>query len=247
MSLTVDGLRIAGRLYLPDTVPCSIVCVCHGIPASPEAEDSNSNDGGYPRLAERIRDRGLGAFIFNFRGTRDSGGNFDILGWTRDLRAVIDYLWSLPEIDGYPLSLLGFSGGATVSIYVAAADARVASVVACACPAEFVFGERTPQGIVEHFRRIGLIRDADFPASVDDWSRGFKKVSPVRYIAGIAPRPLLLVHGSRDEVVNVSQAYRLRDNAGDPKQLVIIDGAGHRLRLDDKAMTVVIDWLKSQC
>ena len=64
-------------------------------------------------------------------------------------------------------------------------------------------------------------------------------------MAEIAPRPLLLVHGSEDEVVDVSHAHKLYDRAGETKQIIIIDGAGHRLRQDDRAMAIVIDWLKS--
>ena len=64
-------------------------------------------------------------------------------------------------------------------------------------------------------------------------------------MAEIAPRPLLLVHGSQDETVEVSHAHKLYDRAGKPKQIIIVEGAGHRLRQDDRAVAIVIDWLKS--
>lgn len=186
-------------------------------------------------------------FIFNFRGTGASGGNLDILGWTRDLKAAIDYLCTLPEVDKSRLSLLGFSGGAAVSIYVASQDRRVSSVATCACPAEFALftGSDDPASIIDRFRSIGAIRDRDFPRSAEEWLSGFRLVSPVRYIGRIAPRPLLIVHGSQDEVVQVGHAHRLYERAGEPKQIVIVDGAGHRLRQDDRAVATVIDWLKS--
>ena len=38
--------------------------------------------------------------------------------------------------------------------------------------------------------------------------------------------------------------YMLR--RGRPKQIIIVDGAEHRLRQNDRAMAIVIDWLKSQ-
>ena len=185
----------------------------------------------------------------SFRGSGASGGDFDILGWTRDLRAVINHLWALPELDSSRLFLLGFSGGAAVSVFVASEDERVSAVVACACPAEFNFfpdddGER--QAVVDHFRGIGTIRDKGFPPSVEEWFSGFRVVSPINYVAGIAPRPLLLVHGSRDGVVEVTHARRLYDRAGQPKELAVIDGAEHRLRQNDRAMSVVIDWLESR-
>jgi len=247
VALYVDGLKIAGQLYLPgkgDRIPYSVVCVCHGIPA----KSPDPSDRGYPLLAERICRQGFAVFIFNFRGTGASGGNLDMLGWTRDLKAAIDYLYALPEIDRSRLSLLGFSGGAAVLVYVASQDERVSSIVTCACPAEFTFflGVDEPQSIIDHFRGIGTIRDESFPQSIEEWLSGFRLVSPIRYVAGIAPRSLLLVHGSKDEVVEVSHAYKLYARAGEPKQIIIVDGAGHRLRQNDRAMAIVIDWLKSR-
>jgi len=245
VTLKVDGLDIVGQLYLPgDRIPYPTICVCHGIPSG----SPDPGDRGYPELAERICHEGFAALIFNFRGTGASGGNLDILGWTRDLKAAIDYLWALPEVDRSRLSLLGFSGGAAVSVYVASQDDRVSCVVACACPAEFTFITKVsePQSIVDHFRSIGDIRDKDFPHSIQDWFGGFKQVSPIKYVAEIAPRPLLLVHGNQDETVEVSDAHRLYAQAGEPKQIIIVEGAGHGLRQNDRAMAAVIGWLKSQ-
>jgi len=245
--LQVEEISICGQFYLPGAgTESPAVCVCHGIPSGkPPAQD----DGGYPLLAERICNEGFAVLIFNFRGTGDSGGNLDLPGWTRDLRAAIDYLWSLAAVDKSRLSLLGFSGGAAVSVYVASQDSRVASVAACACPAELdlLFGDSEPQATVDYFRGIGAIREADFPPSAAEWRNGFNLVSPIGYIAGIAPRPLLLVHSNQDETVPVGHAYRLYDSAGEPKQIVIIDGASHGLRQDERAITAVLDWLKSRC
>jgi fermentation-respiration switch protein FrsA (DUF1100 family) len=245
IGLSVETFKLAGQLYLPgdggqSTYPT--VCICHGIPAG----IPDSNDRGYPLLAERICGQGFSVFIFNFRGSGLSGGNFDILGWTSDLSAVIDYLWALAEVDRPRLYLLGFSGGAAVSIYVGAQDERVSAIAACACPAEFTFISDDARSAVEYFRSIGTIRDEDFPRSAKEWLNGFRLVSPINYVAEIAPRPLLLVHGSQDETVEVNHAYRLYDRAGEPKRLVIIEGAEHRLRQNEEAMNTVIEWLKSR-
>jgi len=247
VTLEVDGLKLVGRLYLPadgNQPKYPTVCICHGIPSG----KPDPNDRGYPALAERICQPGLAAFIFNFRGTGASGGNLDIQGWARDLKATLGYLCALPEVDRSNLALLGFSGGAAVSTFVAAHDTRVSSMVSCACPAEFTFLNKTgnPQPIIDHFRGIGAIRDEHFPSSAAEWLDGFETIRPIDYVAGITPRPLLLVHGDHDEVVDVSHAYRLYTRAREPKQLVIIEGAGHRLRQNDRAMTIVTDWLKSR-
>ena len=247
IALEVDGIAIIGQLYLPDSgAPCPAVCVCHGVPSG---NPPDPGDGGYPVLAEKLCREGFAVLIFNFRGAGESGGNLDILGWTRDLQVAIDYLWRLDDIDRSHLCLLGFSAGAAVSVYVASQDERVSGVAACACPAEFtLFTEGSaPQAIIDRFRSIGAIREEGFPPSVEEWLDGFRLVTPLDHVTGISPRPLLLVHGSRDETVDISQAHRLYETAGEPKQLVIIEGAGHRLRQDDRATGAVLDWLKWQC
>ncbi len=244
--LDVERISISGRLYLPEgKAPHPVVCLCHGIPAHKPEPDAND----YGQTAEEICRAGFAAMIFNFRGTGASGGNLDILGWSRDLAAVIDYLYGRPDIDRSRLSLLGFSGGAAVAIYVAAGDRRVSCLSAAACPTDFAMLTETdePRSVVGHFRSIGAIRDPSFPASPRQWLAGFRTVRPIDYVADIAPRPLLLVHGDSDQTVEVNHAHRLYHRAGEPRELVVIDGAGHRLRHDNRAMAAIINWLKTRC
>ncbi|MBC8274557.1 MAG: prolyl oligopeptidase family serine peptidase [Chloroflexi bacterium] len=247
ITLTVDNLRLPGEVYFPETTkrPYPALCLCHGIPSG---QPSSSDDRGYPGLAERFCAAGFITLIFNFRGAGPAQGNLDMMGWTRDLEAAIDYLASLEEVDKSRLCLLGSSGGAAVSVYVAANDPRVSSLATFACPAEFSFltDKQRARATVDHFRSIGVIRDADFPPSVDEWLEGFSVVSPLRWIDRISPHPLLLIHGDKDDLVPVEHAYKLYERAGEPKELAIIPDVGHRLRLEEKAITAALDWLKTK-
>ncbi len=240
--LTVDGLKIAGAIYVPEKeVPHPTVCICHGIPSG----ITEPGDGGYPVLAERICSEGFTTFIFNFRGSRNSEGNLDIRGWIRDLKSVIDYLWQQPEIDTGKLVLAGYSAGASVSIRTAANDDRIAGVASCASPAELAFMIKEPARVIQYFRSIGIIRDADFPESVEKWAVGFQEANALESIGRIAPRPLLILHGTQDDLVNVDNAHLLFRAAGEPKNLVLIEGAGHRLRREERAVRALIEWLKA--
>jgi fermentation-respiration switch protein FrsA (DUF1100 family) len=244
--LKSDGLELAGELRIPSRDKGhAALCICHGIPAGPP----DPTDRGYALLAERFCQAGFVTLIFNFRGTRTSQGNLDLLGWTRDLQAALDFLCGLEEADKGRVCLLGFSGGAAVSIYTAAHDSRVSLVATCACPADFGFlpqGE-TAREAIERFRQIGTIRDKDFPPSVEEWQKRFESVSPINWVDKISPRPLLLVHGEADELIPLEHAYRLYEKAKEPKELRIIAGGKHRLRVDKAAMDFVLDWLKAQC
>jgi len=51
------------------------------------------------------------------------------------------------------------------------------------------------------------------------------------------------VHGDRDEVVPLAHAEKLFEKAGQPKELVILPGAGHRLRQDVRAIETAMKWL----
>jgi len=243
-NLTVDGLKITGQLYLPETgsPPYPAVILCHGVPSG----ISDPADGGYPLLAKTISAAGLAVYTFRFRGTGESEGNFDIAGWTHDLKAVIDYLYAQPEIESSHISLVGFSAGAAVSIYMAAQDKRITSVIACASPADFraISDAGKPQLTIDHFRKIGIIRDPGYPRSLEEWLNGFRRVNALQSVAAIAPRPLLLVHSRGDGIVPVSDSEKLFARAGEPKKLVIIEGTEHRLRRNETAVATIIQWLK---
>ncbi|NQT48654.1 MAG: alpha/beta hydrolase, partial [Chloroflexi bacterium] len=170
----------------------------------------------------------------------------DMMGWAKDLGVVIDYMWFLRQVDRSRFCLMGFSGGAAVSTYVAANDSRVSRVVLCACPAEFrgLIEEEAGQSSIQHFRRIGMIRDAGFPPSLDDWLHGFKQMTPLQWVDKISPRPLLLLQGTDDDLVEASHTYRLYEKAKEPKEMAFVDGGGHKLRLSEKAMDIAIEWLR---
>jgi pimeloyl-ACP methyl ester carboxylesterase len=51
--------------------------------------------------------------------------------------------------------------------------------------------------------------------------------TPSRVVAGIAPVPLLVAHGTDDWLVPVDHARVLFDRAGEPKQLLLIPGGLH--------------------
>jgi len=243
--LSVDDIMLAGQVFLPDD--CSgvypAICICHGIPAVPYNPEEK---GGYPELAARFCRAGFAVLVFNFRGCGPSQGNIDMPGWTNDVDAAIDFLHMLPEVDRNKIYLLGSSGGAAVSIYTAAHNKCVSAVAAMACPAEFDFmaGGHTAESLIARFREIGVIKDADFPPSVKKWIDGFKAVAPIEYVGKVSPKPLLLVHGESDDVVPVEHVERLYAKAGRPKEKIILPGAGHRLRQDERAIESVMSWLR---
>ncbi|MFC1993845.1 alpha/beta hydrolase [Chloroflexota bacterium] len=243
VKLSADNLQLTGEIYFPQGESSHpTLCICHGIPA----RISDTQDKGYPLLAETFCNQGFCVLIFNFRGCGESEGNLDITGWNKDLEAAIDYLYSLGKADKSRLSLLGFSGGAAVSVYRAAQDKRVSAVVTCASPVRFsnITDLERMESLIEQCRQVGTIRDQSFPPSIHEWVRGFEEASPVKWIRQISPRPILIIHGDRDQVCPPDDAWALYHEAKKPKDISIIKGGEHRLRLNDLAMSTALSWLK---
>jgi uncharacterized protein len=243
-NLVVDNLKIAGQLFWPDegSAPFPAVILCHGVPSG----IVDPADGGYPQLAQTMTQSGLAAFTFRFRGSGESEGNFDILGWQRDLQGVIEYIQIAPKVRKDQVALVGFSAGGALALCQTARDQRIKAVAACAAPVDFnaIFEAEKPQLSVTYFRKIGIIRDENFPPSLPEWLAHFKQINALDCVNRIAPRPLLLLQSEEDKVVPIDNALRLFEKAGEPKQLRLFPGDVHQLRKHPAAVDTLIDWLR---
>lgn len=245
-SAAVDGLRIRGRLFFPAARPdrlYPVLVICHGVPGGPAASRP-PEDPGYEGLAQEIASLGVAAAIFNFRGCGDSDGNFELIGWTRDLDAVLDVVANTPHIDPTRVLVLGFSGGGAAAIKVASENPAIYGLAVVGTPSDFGFLVRDPQQVVEDFRGRGIIRDPDFPADSQRWAAGFLDIEPRRWIAHFKGKNLLIVHGDQDELIPVEQAHELMQHApAGVGKLVIIPGGVHKLRLDPRCIAVIKEWV----
>ncbi len=255
IKIQVDNLTLRGRAYWPEDICCPgksrpFLILCHGIPragaVSEKNAESEEEDGGYPALARLCASRGMPVFHFNFRGAGESEGDFDLLGWTRDLTAFLDYWEKRGAERGF--SLWGFSAGAAVSAYVASIDARVQKLLLAACPASFreLFPPEGLDQLILRFRKTGIIHNTAFPSDPEQWLENIYAVEPLECIAFLTPRPLLLVHGTGDELIPFSHAFRLYRRAGQGRQLIILPGAPHQLRREKKAVEICLHWLETE-
>jgi putative redox protein len=179
----------------------------------------------------------------NFRGTADSDGDFSLAGWFADLLAAVDHLLGTERVNG--VWLAGFGTGGALSVCAGARDLRVRGVAALAAPADFDDWGRHPRRLLLHSRTIGIIRSSGFPASLEDWAQPLRTLRASVLAAEVAPRALLVMHGSDDAVVPADDARALAEAHG-TADLRIIRGAGHNLRQDPRAMAVLLGWLDRQ-
>ena len=238
--------KLAAHIAQPSRAaagPRPVLVLCHGFPAAPGGALTSAQT--YPDLADHLStETGWTVIAFNFRGTGDSEGNFSLQGWLDDLTAVVDHAVDLPRVGG--VWVAGSSAGGAVALCVAAEDDRIRGVATLAAPAEFDNWASDARAFLAHCRQLGVIREAAFPPDVEAWAGEFKKVQPLVSVAEIPPRPLLLLHGSDDPTVPVSDARALADAAGGEADMRVITGAGHRLRHDPRAVAALMGWMERQ-
>lgn len=241
--LPSDGNLLAAELVRPpmraDVSRVPAVLLVHGYPSQVSAAVIAST--ALPELAERIAaEMGWTAMALQLRGVGDSEGSFSLRGWLDDLLAAVDHLAADASVSG--VWLAGYGTGGALSICAAAANPAIRGVAALGAPADFDDWASNPRRVLDHAREVGLIRDPGFPASLDQWSRELRELRAVAAAPQLAPRPLLVVHGSDDDLVPVFDARVIVDAHGSA-ELRIIYGAGHRLRHDPRAVAVLLGWL----
>jgi uncharacterized protein len=240
-----EGLRLTGHLARPVGGPQSglpAVVIAPGYPSGPDLGATAATT--HPDLAERIaNEMGWVALSINFRGSGGSEGDFSLTGWLTDLLAAVDHLLGAERVNG--VWLAGFGTGGALSICAGARDLRVRGVAALAAPADFDDWARHPRRLLLHSRSVGIIKSSGFPASFDEWSNGLRLLRGQVAVTDLAPRALLVMHGSDDAMVPVQDARTLAEAHG-TADLRIIRGAGHNLRQDPRAMAVLLGWLDRQ-
>ncbi len=256
------GLTIRGTEYRPEgdgRFPA--VVISHGF---------TGTGGDIAHYARQLAGWGFAAYVFDFCGgsTRSaSDGRFQdmtVLTEVEDLAAVVEYVRHLPCIDAGALSLMGCSQGGFVSALFAAEHPDLVSRLLLFYPALC---------IPEDARRGNMLMYAFDPDNVPELippvlPEGFppeaaRSMEPIgrAYVTSVQkmdafsavasyPGPVLIVHGDRDDAVNVVNSRRAQTAYHSVRplrcQLAEITGAGHGFReLEDvHAMELAREFLR---
>ena len=173
-------------------------------------------------------DGGYNVLLIDTRGCGKSGGTTVGLGATepRDISGAVSFAET--AFDTPRVAVLGISLGAGAVILAAAADRRIAALVA-----DSAWTDQDLQLSRLSFVPIGGFRMPLLPYGAIAVSAmvgtDVTKARPIDAIARVAPRPVLLIHSADDDnaTTPVSGAHALFAAAGEPKELWIVPHGGH--------------------
>lgn len=201
---TSDGVRLHGW-FLTGAAPRTgiTVLLLHG---------NAGNLRGVAPDAAFLQGRGFDVFLIDYRGYgKSEGETLDEATLKLDGAAAMRYLTAERGVDLATIALFGYSLGTTVATDLAVSSpCRALAVVAPLASARWQAHMVLPwlpdlflHSMRSHFDTVGKI--------------------------GRANCPVLVVHGSDDEVISVAQGRAVYEAAPQPKRLVIVPGGRHWL------------------
>ena len=172
---------------------------------------NGSNNGDLVEIASIFHGLGISVLLIDYRGYGQSSPVFPNEARVyQDAEAAWQYLTNGLEIEPQNIFIYGHSLGGAIAIELASRHPDMAGII--------VEGTFTSMRDMAQFIRWLRI----FPL---DWlvTQHFDSISKIKSLS----TPLLILHGSADDIIPVAMAKELFAAAPQPKQLVIIPQANH--------------------
>ncbi len=209
--VTREGLHIAGW-YVPSKNRSAVI-ITHG---------TNSDRTTMLPEMRPLAAAGIAVLAFDWPGFGESEGPILWGGAARGaLSAAVDWLSARADVDPDRIGGLGFSMGGFVMTQVAASDRRLRAIALESAPGSidtYVEIHFSKWRFLSEWAARQALRRSDL-FSIDR--------SPIRLIADISPRPLLIIGETDDPEIPASMTRALFESAREPKTLWLIHGSQH--------------------
>lgn len=232
--VTFDGTSgaLSGNLQIPDGEPRGGVVLSHCFTCSKSLKVTR-------QLATGIEDGGYAVLRYDFTGLGESEGEFAETTVTTnvgDIEAAARYM----SRRGFgPCALVGHSLGGAATLLAAGNVDAVRAVVAVAAPftpehVRHLFDEQDVEQALASGRVRVKLAGRPFDIAAEFFRDLERHCSPDR-IAALG-RPLLVVHGTKDTLVEIAEGERIFAAAKQPRWFAAIPNADHFFMLERHAV-----------
>lgn len=213
---TQDGLKLYA-LYYPAQNGAAVILL-HGY---------RSRHSEVIPVAEMLVRHGYGVLLPDLRGHGRSEGTDITFGKLEqyDVAAAYTYLTATAGVAPGRVALFGNSMGSAIAILYAADHPEIPAVVAQSpynsYEDEIIYQTerfQMPAWLVVPMIRFWAQQEFDFP--LDD-------ISPILKISQISPRPIFILQGGQDVMLDVKKAQQLVDADGEPRLYWFDETVGH--------------------
>jgi len=219
-----------------------VIIVCHGFTGSKEG------NGEALKMADELGRLGYNTLLFDFAGCGESEGMWEditLSSHMEDLGSIVDWC----EKQGFSKFILtGRSFGGTTVLCYTARDPRISGACTWAAVARTteLFSQFTDDPLDgPGDDRVAIAGEEGIIYLKREFFQDLKRHDIVKCTAAIAPRNLLVIHGTRDELVPPEDAELIYNAAKEPKDLIFIEGADHQFSNHTrKVWDVFFNWLQ---
>ncbi|HAF48356.1 MAG TPA: dipeptidyl aminopeptidase [Anaerolineaceae bacterium] len=238
----IDKKKIAAWfLPKPDSEHC--VLMVHGRNASKQ----NAISGRLPELAAELHKQGFAVLMIDLRGHGESEGKRYTWGEyeRRDVLGGVDFLLGEGFNPG-KIAVMGISLGGAAAVGAAAYEKSIGALI---CDSTFadLMALVEPNWVVESHLPMFFLAGVHFMWGLI-YGIDLKKVKPIEDLKRVPPRPILIMHSTSDEIIDIEQAKSLAE-AVPSVELVIFENCDHaELYRDDseKYLETVVSFLKEK-
>jgi dipeptidyl aminopeptidase/acylaminoacyl peptidase len=179
-------------------------------------------------LARILMDEDFGVILPDFRGQGASESSLITFGKNEilDVQAAYEFLLQQPEVDSQKIAVFGNSMGGSVAILYSASNPAIKATIAQSplTSVRDLIGRNTRQtfgitsGIMAPLIQFWI--EQRIHTSLD-------QLEPIQKIHAISPRPVFILMGGKDQIVDPQSVKLLYNAAGEPKKLWYDEGVGH--------------------
>jgi len=242
--LLVRDQKLVGDLYLPVGFekPYSVMIRTHGL-----TTNRRGRGGKWPEIAQRFLQEGMAVIVFDHRGAIDgeSEGKFEdttLTGRAEDLKAVVEYSKTIPEINLNKIFLLGSSLGGLTALLVTSRIESIKGLILLSTSFNF---PKPSEEMIKAFNELGFYQLPTGEKITKGLYEDLQRYN-IKEMCQKIKCPTLILHGCLDQLFPRHQAHLLKAHLSNTEcQLIEIEGADHAFTDQlNEVLDSILDWLK---